>query len=248
MHIMVYSKEPKEGYLTKKGIEDMRSIFANDIFRNEQYHLFELQTQLRDELKEEFDSRLAELVYRSEMNDICSLNIADLFTELISQLHSYTGRKQYGYFPKPMKDTVDKIVNELARDDRIADFYNEWNSINREKLSLYYDTPKPDIPLAENKEFRSIKNAVIKAAVSMMNEPRQFKEAVISTSKQVNGLLSLLGNLLSLSCQKRRERLRKQIDSKLRAQINEKKAALGQKSDGTNYWDDEDEGYGEMTM
>lgn len=39
MHLMVYSKNKKQGYLTNKAIEEMRGMFANDIFRNELYHL-----------------------------------------------------------------------------------------------------------------------------------------------------------------------------------------------------------------
>ncbi len=62
---------------------------------------------------------------------------------------------------KDVKNTVDNIVNELAKDKRITNFYAEWNNINRQKLSIYHDKPDPDIPLEDNKEFRSIKNAII---------------------------------------------------------------------------------------
>lgn len=44
IHLMVYSKDVKQGYLTNKGIEEMRRLFANDIFRNEMYHAFTLET------------------------------------------------------------------------------------------------------------------------------------------------------------------------------------------------------------
>ncbi len=62
---------------------------------------------------------------------------------------------------------MNAIVKELARDSRIADFYADWNNINRHKLSIYHDKPDPDIPLEENKEFRSIKNAIIKAVCEL---------------------------------------------------------------------------------
>lgn len=35
----------------------------------------------------------------------------------------------------------------------LAKLYSRWNEINREKLSLYYDNEKPDIPLENNKEL-----------------------------------------------------------------------------------------------
>ena len=48
IHLVVYSENIKHGYLTKKGIDSLHSIFANDIFRNEMYHFFTLQTQMRN--------------------------------------------------------------------------------------------------------------------------------------------------------------------------------------------------------
>ena len=47
----------------------------------------------------------------------------------------------------------------------MAELYAEWNKINREKLSLYYEKKEPDISLENNKEFRSLKNDIIRAAV-----------------------------------------------------------------------------------
>lgn len=38
IHLMVYSKDTKRGYLINKGIDDMRSLFAKNIFRNEMYY------------------------------------------------------------------------------------------------------------------------------------------------------------------------------------------------------------------
>ena len=48
IHLIVYSRDGKQGWITKKSIEDMRSLFGNDIFRNEQYKLFQAETQQRD--------------------------------------------------------------------------------------------------------------------------------------------------------------------------------------------------------
>ena len=33
-----------EGYLSKQSIDSLRSCFGNDVFQQEQYHLFQLQT------------------------------------------------------------------------------------------------------------------------------------------------------------------------------------------------------------
>lgn len=163
IHLMVYSKDPKQGYLTNKGIEDMRVLFAKDIFRGEMYHAFILETQMRDEVRLEAKKRIDELLKNAETPIPASEEIQNLYVRLIGQLSNYKGKKVYGYLPKNIKQTVDEIVAELAKDERIAELYAEWNKANREKLSAYYDKKKPDIPLEENKEFRDIKNAVIRS-------------------------------------------------------------------------------------
>ena len=58
VHLLVYSRDPRTGYLTNKGIESMRSAFARDLFRNEQYKLFQMETQQRDLLKQKVNKLL----------------------------------------------------------------------------------------------------------------------------------------------------------------------------------------------
>ena len=58
IHLLVYARDAKQGWLTKKGIDELRSTFGNDIFRQEQYKLFTMETELRDRLKEEARERL----------------------------------------------------------------------------------------------------------------------------------------------------------------------------------------------
>ncbi|MCM1333928.1 MAG: relaxase MobL [Eubacterium sp.] len=167
IHLVVYSENIKHGYLTKKEIDSLHSIFANDIFRNEMYHLFSLQTQMRNEVKQETQRKIDELIKRSSESIPCSENFNNLIFQLAVQLKKHKGKKLYGYLQKSDKIVVDAIVKELAKDSRIADFYAEWNNINRQKLSIYHNKPDPDIPLEDNKEFRSIKNAIIKAVVEL---------------------------------------------------------------------------------
>jgi hypothetical protein len=174
------------------------------------------------------------------MDDFCSAEMYGLLFKLTSQLKNHKGKKMYGYLPKSIKDTVDEIVRELSKDERIAELYAEWNKINREKLSTYYDKPKPEIPLEENKEFRSIKNAVIKAVVSMNEQMKKNPNVALPVSKTVVGLISILGRLLSSSYQKRREKLETRIDAKLKSEIQEKKAAHGIRTDGTSYQETEE--------
>lgn len=229
IHLMVYSKDTKQGYLTNKGIEDMRSLFAKDIFRNEMYHAFTLETQMRDEVRAEAKKRIDELLIDAKTPTSASDEIQNLYVRLISQLSNYKGKKVYGYLPKNMKQTVNDIVAEVAKDERIAELYSEWNKANREKLSVYYDKKKPDIPLEENKEFRDIKNAVIRSAVLIIQNEHSVQAASVNSS--VGNLVTWLAKAIASSCHKRRAKLSSQMDSKLKSKIEQKKQAHGLKND-----------------
>ena len=246
IHLMVYSKDTKQGYLTNKGIENMRGVFAKDIFRNEMYYAFTLETQMRDEVRAETKKRIDELMKSAEALSPASEEIQNLYIRLISQLTNYKGKKMYGYLPKNIKQTVDAVVAELAKDERIAELYAEWNKANREKLSLYYDKKKTDIPLEDNKEFRSIKNAVIRSAVLMMKTEQQ--EQTISVNSSVGTLIIQLAKAIASSCHKRRAKLSSQMDSKLKSKIEQKKQAHGLKTDrSVHECNDEEQGF-EMYM
>ncbi len=235
IHLVVYSENIKHGFLTKKGIDSLHSIFANDIFHNEMYHLFTLQTQMRNEVKREAQQRIDELVKRTSENAPCDEKFYFLISQLIEQLKKHKGKKLYGYLQKDVKNTVDAIVSELARDSRIADFYAEWNNINRQKLSIYHDKPDPDIPLEENKEFRSIKNAIIKAVCELDSDT---STDIIASNVRVTNMVTLwvrlLGNMINDSYQKKQTKLNNQIDSKLKSKIEQKKRALGIKTSHTD--------------
>lgn len=302
IHLMVYSKDTKQGYLTNKGIEDMRGVFAKDIFRNEMYYAFTLETQMRDEVRAETKKRIDELLKSAEAPSPASDGIQILYVKLIGQLSNYKGKKVYGYLPKnikqtvdntvaelakddriaelyaewnkanreklsvyydkkktdipledkkvygympkAIKNTVDAIVSELAKDERIAELYSEWNKANREKLSVYYDKEKSDIPLEENKEFRSIKNAVIRSAVLIMQS--EHSAQTVSVNSSVGNLVHLLAKTIASSCNKRRAKLHSQIDSKLKYKIEQKKQAQGLKIDPSirqDYNENEEQGF-----
>ena len=166
IHLMVYSKG-QEGYLSKQSIDSLRSCFGNDIFQQEQYHLFRLQTGLREGIKEKSEQRIRDLIAQAETEISPSEQLQFLFVKLRKQLEQYKGKKVYGYLPKEIKATVNEIVTHLASEPSIEELYKEWNKINREKLSLYYENKDPTVPLVNNKEFRSIKNMIIKAVMEL---------------------------------------------------------------------------------
>ena len=194
MHLVVYSKSGK-GYLTENGILKLKSAFGNDVFRNEQYKLFKMQTELRNEMRDEVKKYLKSLVENASYYKP-SAKAKELYQKLIEQLKTVKGKKVYGYLPNNIKNTVDDIVREISKDEGIAKLNAEWNRINREKLSMYHDKETPDIPLVENKELRSIKNSII------------------SMTKYSNEVIPAIGSIIASdiksSCLKKHEALRRQ--------------------------------------
>lgn len=232
VHLMVYSKSG-QGYLTNKGLESMRSTFGNDIFRNEQYKLFETQTEIRDEMKNEAKNVIDDLLDNINNDFYVSDKMVELFRKLDEQLKSYNGRLMYGYLPKSIEETVNNIVANLAKDKNLEYLYLKWNEINREKLSLYYDKERPDIPLEDNKEFRSIKNYILKS-VNLISQTTPENEIDKPTVKQsVSGIVLALAKLIASSCKNKTAKLFGQVDSKLKSKLEEKKTAHGLKTDRT---------------
>ena len=240
IHLVVYSGDGKQGWITKKTIEDMRRLFGNDIFRNEQYKLFQMETLQRDLVKK----KVKDLIEDAFSMYPVSWEMQYLFETLRQQLKNYSGKKVYGFLPKEVKETVNQIVAEFAKDEDVAELYAEWNKINREKLSLYYEKKDPDIPLEDNKEFRNLKNDVIRAAVQMEN---YLVNTGYSTEQKLGflftGVFRAFLKLFQNSYNKHANRLGKQIDRKLMSAIEAKKAAHGLKTDKGVAFD-----YNEPTM
>lgn len=247
VHLLVCSRDPRTGYLTNKGIEAMRSVFARDLFRNEQYKLFKLETQQRDLLKQ----KVNEILDNMNVSRQASPKLTELFTKLVTQLESYQGKRVYGYLPKPMKETVNKIVDELAKEPTVSEMYDAWCKVNRQKLSVYSEKEKPPVPLSENDVFRSIKNTVLKKTVFLLElshlEGHTKENFQRSAGTVYKGLATILARLIGSDCHRKLDNLEEQVDSKLREQINEKKAAQGLKVSYIPVADDdedEDEDFG----
>lgn len=145
----------------------------------------------------------------------------------------------YGYLPKPIKETINNIVADLAKDKNLSELYSKWNEINREKLSLYYDKEKPPIALEDNKDFRSIKNYILKS-VNLISNTVPINEIEKPTVHQsVSGIALALAKLIANSCKRKRAKLLSQVDSKLKSKLEVKKLAHGLKTDRTVHQNDE---------
>lgn len=165
IHMMIWSDDPKEGYLSKDGIAAMRSKLTNTIFRDEMQRIYERKDVAYSDLVEAAQDAMRELI-RQMQHQICDNPvIEDNMRHLVQALETTTGKKQYGYLKKPLKQLVDAIVDELAKLPEVAECYEVWNQI-REELNECYgnSTPWERLPLSERKEFRKIKNDIIREA------------------------------------------------------------------------------------
>ncbi len=165
VHLVVYSTKPSEGYLTKKGIEAMRSAYAHDIFRQEFMSIYEKKTKQCEALKEQADKSLLFLM-RQIQHGVChNEKIARQIKLLSERLDRTGGKKVYGYLKADVKAVVNGIVDELAGEEPVAACYRAWLESKNEILRYYKDTV-PELPsLSEQKELKSIKNMVIREAV-----------------------------------------------------------------------------------
>ena len=159
VHIVVYSADGKQGYLTKEGIEKIRSAFANDIYRDELSNLYQQQTMVRDKLRSEIKNIMTELQNNIDFDP----QLEQLILKLQSQLKNSKGKKVYGYLQPNVKKTVDQIVAILAQNPVLKKMYDEWCELERQKYETYTSAVPKLPPLEENKVFKPIKNAVIKA-------------------------------------------------------------------------------------
>lgn len=167
VHLIAYSTVENEGYLTQKGVENLRSSFAKDIFQQDLLCIYEKQTEHRDKLRAEARDIVENLVSKINSEIYISASIQHKLLELADRLSKTKGKKVYGYLKPDVKAIVDSIVEELASDGRIKKLYDLWYEQKENTICTYTDEIPDRIPLAQNKEFKSIKNAIIKEALKL---------------------------------------------------------------------------------
>ena len=164
IHMMAWSTDPKQGYLTEKGIEDMRSQLSNEIFRDELLSLYQQKDLSYQQVRDAAMEAMERLIREME-TDLChNPAIAERMEVLAGMLADTKGKKVYGYLKKPVKAQVDTIVDELAKIPEVAECYEQWNRLRDELEQYYKDTPREHKPLSQQKEFKAIKNMVIREA------------------------------------------------------------------------------------
>ena len=167
IHLLVYSENTKEGFLTNEGINKIRSAFANDIFKDDLQSIYQEQTLSRDELKAVSKTEFKSIVRKVQQGGFENPQLENLIRKLYSQLQNVKGKKVYGYLPQEVKETVNSIFSELAKDDNIRQLYEKWCSLESLKYKTYTQKEKELPPLVDNKVFQPVRNMIIRTVLDM---------------------------------------------------------------------------------
>ena len=180
IHMMLWSDDPQYGFLRKDKLLHMQSVLTNTIYADELKEIYIQKDVAYKEVTEAARAVMRELVDRMESVSEPPASVQQKLLELAMELRTVSGKKQYAYLKKPLKDKVDEIVDELEKLPEVAAYYAVWNGL-RDTLEGYYkNRPRQHNPLSQQKEFRAIKNAIIQEAErlrqQMEQEPSQEEE------------------------------------------------------------------------
>ena len=177
IHMMAWSNDPKQGYLTERGIEQMRSQLSNDIFQDELLSLYQQKDISYQEVRDTAMEAMGRLI-REMKSGLCDSPVIAEQVEMLSvMLSEVKGKRVYGYLRKPVKAQVDAIVDELAKLPEVAECYDHWNRLRDELERYYKDTPREHKPLSQQQEFKAIKNMVIREADHLQLGVFTFEDA-----------------------------------------------------------------------
>lgn len=187
VHLMVYSAKDNEGFLTEPAIEAMRSELAHDIFRQDFAHIYERQNQARADLKTGAADVLREILDTLCSGTLASPEIAEQMERLSVRLQNTSGKKVYGYLKRDVKNLIDRIVDELAKDSRVDALYQAWGKWQNEILLTYQDSAPPLPSLSQQPQFKSIKNMVIAEALKLGGHHFTFEDEQAAEPEDVAG-------------------------------------------------------------
>ena len=259
VHLMVWSEDEKERYLSEIGVEKLRSSFAKSIFAQDWCNIYDHYTEARNTLRQESRERMREIIESINAGTYENKTIENLLLQLARQLSTSTGKKQYGYLKPELKRLVDAIMTEFAKDPRIAELYNLWYEQKESGIRFYQDEMPKRVPLTDNPEFRTIKNMILQEAenlafadlpVQMTQEKHGGKEAKQTGTGNYNHgknaanhnanhshtviattVARLFASLAQLLYEDSDRHKISKIDRKQRWQIDEKKLTQGMKSE-----------------
>ena len=176
IHMVVFSSDPKEGYLTPDGIRQVKSAFARRIFQQDLMHIYEQKTAYRNQLQQNAAEAMQELIRQMRDGSLENPQLEDQIEALARRLRTVRGKKVYGYLPPEVKLMVDGIVDALAADERVTKAYDLWNEM-RESICRTYSENLPErLPLSKQKEFKPVRNMVIREALLLVQQEEGIAE------------------------------------------------------------------------
>jgi len=252
-HLMVWSEDEKEGYLSEKGIEKLRASFVKSIFAQDWCNVYDRYTEARNTLRQESRERMRKIVESINAGTYENKTIENLLLQLARQLSTTTGKKQYGYLKPELKRLVDAIVTEFAKNPHIAELYDQKES----GIRFYQDEMPERVSLVDNPEFRTVKNMILQEAENLafadlpvqITQEKQDREEAKQTGTGIYNLgkhkanyntnrnhtviatavARLFASLALLFYDDPDRHKISKIDRKQRRQIDEKKLAQGMK-------------------
>ena len=175
IHMMVWTEQ--ETVLKRDAVVKLRSAMTNSIFQAELENLYIRKDAAYKDVTEAARVVMHDLVDRMESVSDPPASIQEKLLELALELRTVSGKKQYAYLKKPLKDMVDSIVDELETLPEVAAYYSVWNGV-RDTLEGYYkNRPRQHNPLSHQKEFRAIKNAIVQEAERLRQQMEQVRTA-----------------------------------------------------------------------
>lgn len=167
IHLIAYSVVENEGYLTRQGIERMRSSLASDIFQQDLISVYEKQTEHRREIKESSKDIMDKIVSQINSGIYDNPLLEEKLLLLADKLSRTSGKKVYGYLKADVKNLIDSIADLIAEGDRVSQLYDLWYENKFSIIRTYTDELPDKIPLSQNKEFKSVKNMIISQAMNI---------------------------------------------------------------------------------
>ncbi len=182
IHMMLWTDQ--ETVLKRDAVVKLRSVMTNSIFQAELENLYIRKDAAYKDVTEAARTAMHGLVDRMESVSDPPASIQQKLLELALELRMVSGKKQYAYLKKTLKDKVDEIVDELEKLPEVAAYYSVWNGL-RDTLEGYYkNRPRQHNPLSQQKEFRAIKNAIIQEAERLRQQMEQTQAATEQDSSQ----------------------------------------------------------------
>ena len=188
IHMILFSADPKEGYLTKEGIRQVKSAFARRIYHADWMHIYQQKDTARQELQTRTRKAMVECIAQLEHGAVDNPRLEQLTEELAERLLTVKGRKVYGYLPPRVKAIVDAIVEELAKDERVSAAYETWQTLYEQVCLDYDQRPRKRLPLSQQKEFRSVRNMVIQETLQWTAERQRCADAQRTSATSVESI------------------------------------------------------------